>query len=205
MEPWGRGWLSGEGLILSPEVAEAVEIMPRGLREHTHRVRGIAVGLAPCYDIDPHKADLAAAAHDLARAMRPKDLLAQAREFGLQLHPVEEALPLLLHGPVATHWLRWNLGVEDPEVLEAVRWHSTATRGLSPLAKLTFLADKLDPQKQRRYPFLEQVRALAAKDLDAAMLEFLEQESLARIRKGQLVHPGSIEARNELLAGRQGL
>ena len=74
---------------------------------------------------------------------------------------------------------------------------------MSPLAKVVFLADKLDPQKVTRYPYLERIRELAEEDLDAALLEFLEQE-LRRLLEGRhLVHPASLEARNELLFRQQ--
>ena len=186
------------------QITLALESLPQGLQEHIQRVRDIAAELALRHGLDPHQADLAAAAHDLARAFKAEELLVQTREAGLSLHPVEEALPVLLHGPLAAHWLRWRYGTEDSEVLEAVRWHSTANRGLSLLAKLTFLADKLDPPKLSRYPFLEQVRALAWEDLDAALLEFLQQEVRALLEAGRLIHHASIEARNELLARREG-
>ncbi len=181
------------------QVTVAVERLPRELREHVQRVRGIAVALALRHGLDPQKADLAAAAHDLARAVNTRELLKQTRLAVLPMHPVEKALPVLLHGPLAAHWLRHQYGVADSEVLDAVQWHSTARQGLSPLAKLTFLADKLDPLKVTRYPFLDAIRELAQEDLDEALLEFLTQELQRLLQGGHLVHPASVEARNELL------
>ena len=49
--------------------------------------------------------------------------------------------------------LRRECGIDDAEILEAVRWHSTFNRGLGPVAKIAFLADKLDEHKAGRYPF----------------------------------------------------
>ena len=110
---------------------------------------------------------------------------------------------MLLHGPLAAHWLRQRYGVEDSQVLEAVGWHTTARPGLGPLAKLVFLADKLDPEKATRYPFLDRVRALAQEDLDPALLEFLTLDLQRLLQAGDLVHPAGVEARNELLVRRQ--
>ena len=182
-------------------VLAATERLPLGLREHIRRVRSIAVEMAKVHGLDPEHADLAAAAHDLARNFDDSDLILEMRNADLAIHPDEDALPVLLHGPVASHLLGSRYGIEIPEVLEAVRWHSTANRGLSRLAKLIFLADKLDPTKITRYPFLDRVRELAHEDLDAALLEFLQRQLRVFLETDSLIHYASIEARNELLAG----
>ena len=106
---------------------------------------------------------------------------------------------MLLHGPVAAELLRHMDGLEDQDIYDAVRWHSTARRGLSPAAKVVFLADKLDPQKVSRYPFLEELGGLAMNSLDRAIFEFLNRELIALLQQGSLVHPVSVEARNDLV------
>ena len=62
-----------------------------------------------------------------------------------------------------------------------------------------FLADKLDPNKVRRYPYLNEIQRLSEESLDKAMLEFLDQGLLYFVREGQLIHPESVELRNELM------
>ena len=173
--------------------------LPKGLGDHIQRVRHVARELAQCNRIDPERAELGAAGHDIARALSQAELLSEARRLRMSIHPVEEALPILLHGPVAARLLRQEFGVTDEEVLHGVHWHSTANRGLSPLGRLIFLADKLDPHKIRRYPHHAQVRDLALQDLDRAVLQFLNSELARFVQDGGLIHPASIEARNELL------
>jgi predicted HD superfamily hydrolase involved in NAD metabolism len=179
--------------------------LPAGLRQHAAVVRDKALDLARTHSIDQAKTEVAALAHDLARAATEAELLTSARLYGLPIHPVEARVTVLLHGPVAAEVLRRECGIADEEVLEAVRWHSTFNRGLGPVAKLVFLADKLDPQKMSRYPFLERVDALAREDLNAALLLFLQEELASMIAAGRLVHPASVEGRNELLELRGGL
>ena len=65
--------------------------------------------------------------------------------------------------------------------------------------RVVFLADKLDPQKIDRYPFLDEIEELARGSLDAALLRFLELSTSDHLRHGRLIHPESIEFRNELL------
>lgn len=177
--------------------------LPRPLQEHIQRVRQEAGTLARRFGLDEERVDLAALAHDMARATPVRDLRRLARSYRLSVSPVDDGLPVLLHGPVGAAWLRRRLHLHDPEIAAAVRWHSTAAPGLSPLGKVIFLADKLDPAKEGRYPFMERVRRLARNDLDAAVLAFLEHELQRLLHDRQLIHPASVEARNELLAHRR--
>ena len=180
-------------------------ILPAGLREHLARVREKALELAEIHRVDQSKAGLAALSHDVARSMKKSDLLRMAMSYGLTPHPVEEKVPVLLHGPVGAELLRRECGIEDKEVLEAVRWHSTFNKGLGPVAKIAFLADKLDHNKTGRYPFLERIDDLANKDLNAAILSFLQEDMTAMITAGLLIHPASVEGRNELLESQRRL
>ena len=111
---------------------------------------------------------------------------------------MERSLPVLLHGHVAAAELEDD-GLMNPRVLESVRWHTTGHREMGDLAKIVFLADKLDPQKALRYPYLPEIEELAQGSLDAALLRFLELSIADHLRQGRLVHPESIMLRNELI------
>ncbi len=175
-----------------------VDALPSGLREHIHRVLQEALTLAHRHDMDQDKVKFGALAHDVARAMKGDDLLSRAREMGIPIHPVEERLPVLLHGPVGAELLKRE-GLDDGEVYDAVYWHTTCRAGLGPVAKAVYLADKLDPQKIARYPFQAELHELAAHSLDAAILKFLERDLCSLLQEGSLLHPASVNARNELL------
>lgn len=179
-----------------------VACLPAGLQAHIRRVQGIAQELARRHGVDPRQADLAALAHDVARAMSDDELLRQAAQLGLPIGLVERRVPVLLHGPVGAELLRVADGLDDPSLYHAVYWHTTGHAGLDPLGRVVFLADKLDPQKIDRYPYLLLLRLLAEQDLEGAMLEFLSREMAALASQGEMVHPAMVEARNGLLAGR---
>ena len=176
-----------------------VEGLPEGLRQHIYRVQEMALELVIQHKLDEEKVRLGALAHDIARAMKGEELLRKARELGISIHPVEARVPVLLHGPVGAELLRQVDGLEDRDVYEAVYWHSTARGGSGPTAKVVFLADKLDPQKASRYPFLPELKELALADLDRAIYEFLNRELISLLQRASPVHPSSVEARNELV------
>jgi predicted HD superfamily hydrolase involved in NAD metabolism len=142
-------------------------------------------------------------AHDVARAMPDDELLRQAEEFGLPIGPVDRSVPLLLHGPVGAELLRVTDGLDDPSVYQAVYWHTSGHAELDLLGQVVFLADKLDPQKIERYPYLPYIRKCAEADLEGAMREFLGWEVASLTSRGIEVHPAMAEARDGLLARRR--
>lgn len=185
-------------------VREAVSRLPRGLAEHVERVAAEADRLAAGFkELGRERVELAAWGHDIARALSPQELLARARGFGLEVSPVEEEAPILLHGPVGGEILRREYGIDDPQVLAAARFHSTGRAGMSLLEKVIFVADKIEPGKVRAKPALARVRELAARDLDAAILEYLDQMLVVAREEGWPLHPQAVAARNELLLSRR--
>lgn len=181
------------------EVRRDLAGLSRSLNEHILRVEKIAADLAEIHRLDTRKVRTAVLLHDLARATRPEELLTMAAGFGIGVGPLEERMPIFLHGPIAACLARKRYGIEDPEILEAVRAHTTGVAGMGPVARVVFLADKLDPTKDRRYPFNSRVRELAETDLDAALLAFLDGDISGHLERGGVVHPASVELRNELL------
>lgn len=183
---------------LQKSVYARVEKLPDGLREHVLRARDIALELARRHALDAPRVELAITAHDLFRAAPGKALLPEARSMGIPVTPVDEAAPVLLHGPVAAQTLRRE-GLDDREVYEAVYWHSTGHPGLGPLGMAVFLADKLDPGKAYRYSYLAELKALALESLERATLDFLEREMIVMLQQGKLIHVASLDTRNALL------
>jgi predicted HD superfamily hydrolase involved in NAD metabolism len=182
----------------------AIARLPRGLAEHVERVAAEAERLAAGFrELDGERVELAAWGHDIARALPPQELLPRARRFGLEVSPVEEEAPILLHGPVGAEILRRDYGIDDPEVLAAARFHSTGRAGMSLLEKVIFVADKIEPGKLRAKPALARVRERADRDLDAAILEYLDQMLVVAREEGWPLHPQAVAARKDLLLSRQ--
>ena len=158
---------------------------------HTLRVADTAQDLALAHGLDPDQARLAALLHDAAREMPSEEYLDLAERWGLSFGEPERESPKLLHGPVAAELARRGLGVEDAEVLDAVREHTTGSPGMGPLSLVLFVADKIEPA--RDYPSVERVRVLARKNLRAAAAESLRRTIAHNEERGRPTHPASIE------------
>ena len=185
------------------EIEVRLAELPAGLREHVKRARDVGRELAARHNVDQGLVDLGVAAHDLARGLNPSRLHAEAVRHGLDITLVERHAPMLLHGPVAARWLEEEGALTHASVLQAVRWHTTGVPGMTRIAKVVFLADKLDPHKVAEYPYLKKVKSLAAISVDEALLEHLDRVIEYLVGRKLMVHPASLELRNELVASRE--
>ena len=159
---------------------------------HTERVTETAEHLARVHGLDVNRTRLAALLHDAAREVDRYRLLKLAEGWGLSVGEPERESPGILHGPVAAELARRELGVEDEEVLEAVRVHTTAAAGMSPLALAVYIADKIEPA--RDYPSVERLRKLADADLHEATREALDRVILYNEQRDRAIHPDSRKA-----------
>ena len=184
---------------LPDQIEARLRELPQGLRDHIERTREVAHELALRHRVNVTTADIGAAAHDLARAVPRQELLAEADRLRLDIGIVERHEPKLLHGPIAAAWLRESCAHIDTTILESVAWHTTGRSGMTDTAKVVFLADKLDPHKVRRFPFLERVALEAWHDLDTAILEYLNRTIEHIMSQNLLIHTASLELRNELI------
>ncbi|MDP8901460.1 MAG: bis(5'-nucleosyl)-tetraphosphatase (symmetrical) YqeK [Actinomycetota bacterium] len=158
---------------------------------HTLRVAETAEDLARAHGVEPERARLAALLHDAARERSSGEFLGLAEDLGLGVGKPERESPKLLHGPVAAELARRELGLEDGEILDAVREHTTGRPGMGPLSLVLYVADKIEPA--RDYPSVENLRRMARQDLRAAAAESLRRSIAHNEERGRPTHPASIE------------
>ena len=174
---------------------------PPGLVRHVERVVIEAVDLAVRWGADPERATLAAWGHDLFRALPAADQLKLAREVGLPLTAEDQAQPMLLHGPNASFVLRERFAVRDEEALAAVRDHTLGGAEMPLLAKIILLADKVERRKRGRTPVMREIRRLARRDIDLALLCWADWKWVEERRHGWSSHSQHWAARQRWVAG----
>ena len=158
---------------------------------HTLRVAQTAEELARVHGVNPGRARLAALLHDTGREIKSDEFLRLAEGWGLPVGEPERESPKLLHGPVAAELARRSVGVEDEEVLDAIRAHTTGSPGMGPLSLVLFVADKIEPA--RDYPSVGRLRRLAREDLHGAAAESLRRTIAHNEERGRSTHPVSLE------------
>ena len=159
---------------------------------HTLAVADTARRLARIHGLDETRAEAAGLLHDCAKCLPLKEMQRIARQHCLTEDESLLQSGALLHSIVGTHLARTAYGCDDPEVLAAIRSHTTGRPGMSRLAMAVWLADTIEPTRAP-YPLLDKVRALAEHSLEAAMTASLEGTLEHVRRKGDAVHPATLQ------------
>lgn len=180
---------------LIADVQREMESRPQKLQEHCRRVAVEAIELAAYYDVDPQRVELASWSHDLFRHLPEADQVRQAREFGVAVSEDDLASPIVLHGPIAAWLMRERLGITDQEVIDAVASHTLGLPDMTLVAKILLLADKFEPRKRERSPWLKPIRQVARRDLDLALLCWSDHNWVEARGEGWPIHGGAWVAR----------
>ena len=141
--------------------------------EHTLGVMYTSAALAMRYECDLDKALLAGLMHDCAKCMPNAKKLKMAEKHGLEITEIEQKNPFMLHAKVGALLAEKKYDIEDPEVLSAIRWHTTGKPDMTLLEKIVYVADYIEPKRDKA-PNLKEIRKLAFVDLDRALLKILE-------------------------------
>lgn len=165
---------------------------------HSLGVSETAVHLARRFGLDEQQARVAGLLHDCAREFPNEAMIAEAEKRHLSIGPVERSMPLLLHAPLGSRRVREIYGVDDPDVEQAIARHTVGGAHMTPLDKIIWFADMIEPN--RDYPGVEKLRKLAREaTLDEMLLAGLSDSLSFVIAKRHLIHPDTVLARNEIL------
>lgn len=165
---------------------------------HVFGVEGLAVILALHHGVDADKVLLAAVLHDYCKAEDKSRLLA-AIDSGTDFPATAEDRehPAMWHGLAATAAARAQFGISDPEILEAIAWHTTGRPGLGPVGLVLYVADFLEPT--RNFPDVSQARReILPMPLYHAAHAVCVRKIESIKRKNQLLHSKTVDMRDWL-------
>ena len=162
---------------------------------HSLGVEAMASRLAALHGADTEKAAFAGRYHDIAKCFTPEVMNEYVRKFGLDDMYIDNNP--LAHSKVAAEILRTEFGVEDEEVLNAVRSHTTGRDGMSLLEEIVYVADAIEDN--RNYEGLKELQKQAETDLDGACLFIMDWTLDSLGKKGRTPDRDTIEAREYIL------
>ena len=154
-----------------------------------------AAALAVRWGVDEETARRAALLHDCTKLFSREQHLALCRQYNREVDAVELQEEQLLHAKTGAIIAGEVFGAGD-DIYQAILYHTTGKADMTTLQKIIYLADYIEPT--RSFCDLEALRALAMEDLDAAMLTAFTMSVDHLERKGGVVHPNSIQARDFL-------
>lgn len=148
---------------------------------HSVGVMDTAASLAMRYGYPVNIARVAGILHDCAKKYDNKKLLKLCGKYGLEVTEAEEKAPHLLHAKVGAYMAYDRFGVTDPDIIHAIKTHTTGEAGMSLLGKIIFVADYIEPLRDKAIR-LGEIRQVAFYDLDLATLMILE-DTISYLKK----------------------
>jgi nicotinate-nucleotide adenylyltransferase len=138
----------GEGII-SVEQLAAIENAARNALKpsrflHSRSTALFAWDLCLRYGLNPRAGYLAGISHDICKSMAGGELLKLAGTDGEGFTEFEREKPSLVHGRAAAVLLKERFGVQNKDILEAVKYHVTGCAAMGPLARILYIADKIE-------------------------------------------------------------
>ncbi len=188
-------------LLAEPKAVEIEKYLKSKLtpERYTHvlSVRELALNLAKKYGANLRKVNLAALLHDCAKWMRTSEQYEAAANHGIQLDEIELHNPSLLHALIGVEFAVSHFDVDNPEILNAIRIHTTGSGKMTLIDKILYVADFAEPK--RNHAEAHSVRELAYQDLNKTVFEVSRYKIEHLLAKGVLIHPYTIDAYNSAL------
>lgn len=186
LEADGAEWMKREKMIYKLKKA-----LDEQRYMHTLGVEATAREMARRFGEDEEKAALAGLLHDCAKCLPLSQMVKAAK--GEKLDSMMKESKALMHSVAGMHLAEAVYGVTDPQVLSAIRWHTTGHANMTKLEKIIYLADMIEPNR-KPYPGLDELRKLCMTDLDEAMHTALRM-TLEHVREQEKpLHPDTLAA-----------
>ncbi|GIP25063.1 HD domain-containing protein [Paenibacillus sp. J23TS9] len=172
------------------------EQMPAMRWQHTQGVMESAVKLAGLYGADPVKAERAAILHDVAKywPVKQMELVIRENDLSKDLLFYDKSL---WHAEVGAFVAKRDYGVEDPEVLDAIKYHTSGRIGMTLMDKVVCLADYIEPG--RDFPGVNNIRELAHHSLEEGLIAGFDSTISLLVSRRQIIYPLTVFARNDLI------
>lgn len=159
--------------------------------EHTLSVAYTAANLAAVHGVDVDKALVAGMLHDCAKCLSHKKQLQLCAKNHMQLSDLEVAKDSpLIHAKAGSILAKKEYGITDVDILHAICFHTTGRPQMSPLEKIIYIADYIEPERKHakrtadetKNDRFTQIRRMAYRDLDEALYNILG-DSLAYLHE----------------------
>ena len=158
---------------------------------HVLGCRDTAVELAKHWGADETDAARAGILHDITKALDGPLQLTLCQAYGKILSDFSRKYPKTLHALTGSLVAERIFG-ENEAVVSAICHHTTGKADMNLLEKIIYVADYMEPC--RNFPGVEKLRALAYRDMDAALKLGLEMTLVHLANLGDEVSPESREA-----------
>jgi len=180
-----------KGLSMEELESEVIALMNPNRVAHVLGCRDCAIELARHYGENETDAARAGLLHDITKAIDGPLQLTLCAEYGMILDTFSRRFPKTLHALTGS-LVAGRIFGENERVVSAICHHTTGRANMTLLEKIIYIADYVEPN--RDFPGVEEMREMAFRDLDKAVLMGLESAVAHVGRQGQELAPATLEA-----------
>ena len=174
------------------------EMLPERRLKHSLNVSKCAVKLSEIYKCDKQKAEIAGLVHDCAKYFTDEQIEDCVRKFNIELDSLEVNNIALSHSVIGSYVAKEVFNIDDEEIINAIKYHTTGRENMSLLEKIIYMADLIE--EGRKFPRVEELRELTfSGKLEEALILSFNNTIKFVIDNDQLIHPRTVSARNYIL------
>lgn len=151
--------------------------------------------LAEINNQDVEKCIYAGLVHDICKEVPTQEMKKMLINSTFPVSRSELASKPLWHGIAGAWYVHNVLGINDKDILNAIRFHTVAHSGMSRIEEIVYLADLISIE--RDYKDVKRMRKLAYSDIEIAMFEALKFSITDVVSKNGLLPHYTIEAYNQ--------
>lgn len=128
-------------------------------------------------NISQKKIILASAFHDIAKLLDKKTMWDILSKYYISELELLKDYPQIWHSFVGEIYAKEKYGIDDIEVLNAIKYHTTGHKDMTKLEKVVFVSDYIEKITRKEQVMIE-TRKIAFKSLDQAVIKILENTIL---------------------------
>ena len=169
--------------------------------EHSLGVMEKSVELAKMFNCDVEKAQVAGLLHDCAKCVDKDELKRIIDEEGLDKDNCCQGSYKVWHAPVSAYFSEKDYGVDDAEILSAIKWHTMGKLNMTLLEKIVYLADKIEERtRETEYRTPIENVLLSSGSLDKAILKSFKMTICSLTERDLPICFTTIDVYNQLLS-----
>ncbi len=141
--------------------------------------------LAVKYGEDPDKAYFAGLLHDICKELPDDEQKKIVLESNFSVCREEFETRSLWHAIAGAYFIKTHFGVEDIDIINAVRFHTVGRAGMTRLEEIVYIGDLISAD--RDYKDVDRMRKISYTDINSAMLEAFSYSIKSVVKKGGLI------------------
>ncbi|MCL0311812.1 bis(5'-nucleosyl)-tetraphosphatase (symmetrical) YqeK [Apilactobacillus sp. TMW 2.2459] len=162
--------------------------------EHVLRVEQMAIKLAKLNDVDVELASIGGLVHDYAKQRPDDDFINAIHKYHLDSNLLNYG-NAIWHGEVGFLFVQHELGIQNVDVLNAVKHHTVGAKYMSKLEQIVYMADYIE--MGRDFPGVDEAREITYKNLELGVAYQTKHTLEYLILNNKNVYPKTIDTYNQ--------